>query len=345
MTDHDAKDDSAGGPCMTDQSRQEWLEARKKGLGGSDIAALAGLSKWTTPYQLWLDKTGQAEPEPEEEPPHLYWGRRLEDLVADEYRVRTGRKIQRVNAMLVKPDAPYMLANLDRAVVNEEIAGNVRWKDGRLTTDRILECKTAHAFAKDQWGEPGSDDVPVPYLIQTQWYLGVTGCEVADIAVLIGGSDFRLYEIARDEALISDLEALASDFWHKHVVGGVAPDPQTVADAVHRFPRHVAAKEKPIGLSARDACIRLVQIAEDEKRLKAEAEDLKARVMAEMGDAEAAVETIGEPALATWKAQTTRRLDQKALREDHPEIAQLYTTETQSRVFRLGKAAKEAIRE
>lgn len=325
------------------QTRAEWLAERRTGIGGSDVAALLGLSKWATPYELWLDKTGQTPIDDSPETPAQYWGSRLEAVVAAEYQGRTGRKVQRINTMIRHPERDYLLANLDRAVVNPEIAGNVRWRDGKLTTDRVLECKTAHAFAAGEWGEPGSDDVPQSYLVQVMWYLGITGCAIADLAVLIGGSDYRIYTIERDGELIADLQEAAADFWTKHVQAGIAPDPQTVEDARHRWPQHLAAKQAVVGFEARDACIRLAEIGEQMKALEKEKDSLQALVMGHMGDAESAVFTAGDPALATWKTQSAKRLDQKALREAHPDLVDLYTTTSSTRVFRLGKAAKEAI--
>ena len=133
---------------MTKQTRREFLEARQSGLGGSDIAAILGMSKWDTPYGIYRSKTEPIPDEDTEEHEYQYWGHVLEDVVAKEYQKRTGNKVQRVNVQMQHPDYPFMQANIDRAVVNPDIAGNVRWKDGRLTTDRLLECKTANAFAR-----------------------------------------------------------------------------------------------------------------------------------------------------------------------------------------------------
>jgi putative phage-type endonuclease len=166
---------------MNAPARKAFLEERQTSIGGSDIAAILGMSKFSTPYDIWRSKVEPVEEEDESEKPYLYWGSVLEDVVAKEYALRTGYKIQRVNKKLVHPKHAFIAANIDRAVVNPEIAGNVRWKDDRLTTDKILECKTSNAFAAGDWGESGTDDVPLYYLIQCQWYLGVTGAETADL--------------------------------------------------------------------------------------------------------------------------------------------------------------------
>lgn len=316
---------------MNINTRDEFLERRRSGIGGSDIAAICGLSKYATPYNVWLSKRGEA-PEEQGEKPWLYWGAVLEDVVAREYALRSGSKVQRINAQLVHPDYHYAVANIDRAVVNPDIRGNVRWIDGRLTTDRILECKTANGFAAGAWGEAGTDQIPENYLCQVQWYMGITGASYADLAVLIGGSDYRQYTIEAHPELFSDLLTEAAAFW-RLVEDGIAPDPQTVADAQARWQQHVAAKSIAASGAAARAVDDLIAVKAEMEALEAREDALKLIVMAEMGDAETLTD-MGQP-IATWKTQTARRLDGKAMSKDHPEIAALYSTESVSRVLRL----------
>lgn len=317
--------------------RTEFLAQRRNGIGGSDIAAIVGLSPWRTPYDVWLDKRGEGE-QLDPDTPALYWGTILEDVVAREYGVRSGRRIQRVNAQLVHPDHEFVTANIDRAVVNPEISGVVRWRDGRLSTDRILECKTANGFAAQMWGEAGTDAVPEYYLLQCMWYLGVTGAEVADLAVLIGGSDYRIYSIARDNELIADLYDAGAKFWSL-VQSGTAPDPQSVSDAQRMWPRHIAGRSVIVDVDVASACRRLAQVKAEAKALEDEETRLKDVICCAFGDAEEI--TNGGVKLATWKAQSVSRLNVKALQAAHPDIAALFTDTTETRVLRLAKGAKE----
>lgn len=313
-------------------ARNEFLARRRSGLGGSDIAAIVGLSKYATPYDVWLSKRGEDEPEDEGEKPWLYWGSVLEDVVAKEYATRTGNKVQRVNAQLIHPEHHFAIANIDRAVVNPEIRGNVRWLDGRLTTDRILECKTANGFAASMWGESGTDQVPEAYLCQTQWYLGITGARYADLAVLIGGSDYRTYTIEADTGLFSDLMTEAAAFW-RLVEDGTAPDPQTVADAQARWAQHIKGAAVMASAATARAVEELAAIKDRMSDLKAREDMLKLAIMAEMQEAETLTD-MGQP-IATWKTQTAERVDTNALRADHPEIAALYSKTSTTRVLRL----------
>jgi len=323
---------------MTKQTRREFLEARQSGLGGSDIAAILGMSKWDTPYGIYRSKTEPIPDEDTEEHEYQYWGHVLEDVVAKEYQKRTGNKVQRVNVQMQHPDYPFMQANIDRAVVNPDIAGNVRWKDGRLTTDRLLECKTANAFARADWGDEGSDDVPDYYLIQVQWYLGITQAEIGDLAVLIGGSEYRRYSIARNDDLVADLQDEASKFW-AHVANGTPPDPSTVEDAMNRWPRHLNEKTEIVGVDVFNAARELDQVKTQMKELKKQEDACKLVIMKACQDAE--ILTHGGEKIATWKAQTSDRIDTKAFKADHPDLAALYTTTNETRVLRLTSAVKQ----
>ena len=122
------------------EDRAAWLKLRNKGLGGSDAGIIVGVNPWKSPYQLWLEKTGQVEPEDISEKEAVYWGTQLEDMVAREFTKRTGKKVQR-HGMLESVAYPFLLANVDRLVIGE---------------DAGLECKTTSAFKYKDWGETTS---------------------------------------------------------------------------------------------------------------------------------------------------------------------------------------------
>jgi putative phage-type endonuclease len=310
--------------------RSEWLRQRRSGIGGSDIAAIMGLSPWKTSYQLWLEKTGQAPDT--EETPAMYWGTVLEDVVAKEYAVRTADKVQRVNQILRHPELEFMIANIDRAVINPEISGNVRWTGQGLTTDKILECKTANGFAASKWGEPGSDFVPEQYIMQCQWYMGVTNTEYCDLAVLIGGNDFRVYHLQRDKELIDMMIAAAGEFWG-YVLRNEPPPPTTTAECAELYSKADKGSVAYIDEDGMSAAIEILQIADRMKELKAREDELKATIQSQMANSEVA-EHMGTQ-IATWKNQISNRLDTKQLKKDMPDIVKQYTTESESRVFRL----------
>lgn len=320
--------------------RSQWLAERRRGIGGSDWAAILGLSPWCTAMDVHLDKRGELEDVPPKNPEALYWGTTLEDIVAREYGKRTGRKVQRINMMLRHPTLPWALANIDRAVVNPEIAGNVRWTGDRLTTDRIVECKTANGFAAAAWGEPGTDQVPEYYVPQPQWYMGITGARYCDVPVLIGGNDFRIYTMERDDELIAQLFEVGAKFW-QNVIDGIAPDPQTIEDARRLWASHLPGKRVIVDVTVAQACDEILSLQEQAKALEAREAELKLTLMRAIGDAEEA-SYMGRK-LATWKSNkpstvTDWKAVVAAINPPQEVLDEFTATKPGARVLRIAKA-------
>lgn len=296
---------------MNAPDRTAWLQARRTGIGGSDIAALLGASPYRSPVALWMDKTGRAhdvEPDADQRE-RMHWGQVLEQVVAVEYAARTGSRVQRINDMLRHPQYPFALANIDRAVVTA--GSRARWDDasGRVAgADGILECKTAHALAENSpdWGEPGSDEVPLHYWLQCQWYLGITGLPWADLAVLFGGQKWVRYRIEANAAMQGDLLRQAQDWWDRHVAADMPPEPSTEADARTLWRTHRAGAELVVDADVAAAVEELqaikAQIGNErtEGTLEHRMQELRDRICAAFGDAEA-ITYMGRR-LATWKA-------------------------------------------
>ncbi|WP_337521066.1 lambda-exonuclease family protein, partial [Mitsuokella jalaludinii] len=151
--------------------RDAWLKMRTQGIGGSDAGTIVGLNPWKSKYELWLEKTGQVVPEDISNREPVYWGNRLEDIVAQEFTRQTGKKVRR-HGMVQDEAHPFLFANVDRMVAGEK-AG--------------LECKTANGFKASLWE---GDEVPASYYCQCQHYMLVTGLPVWYIACLVGGQHY-----------------------------------------------------------------------------------------------------------------------------------------------------------
>lgn len=316
---------------MTAQSRIDWLKGRQTGIGGSEIAAIVGLNQFKTPMQIWESKVNPiVEDNATSEP--AYWGNTLEEVVAKEYAKRTGRKVQRITTQMRHPDFSFAIANIDRAVINPEISGNVRFKDGKLTTDRILECKTANGFSVKQWGDIGSDQVPDSYLIQCQWYMGVTGASICDLAVLIGGQDFRIYTINRDDDLIIDLLEQGAAFWEL-VQNKIAPDPINYPEAIKKWSKSDPALVVQADESLIDAIDDLQNIKAQIKDLESQEDAVKARVLLALESAETLM--YQGVKVATCKTQTRSSFDSKAFEKDHPDLYAQYKKTSSTRVLRI----------
>lgn len=183
--------------------RAEWLKWRRKGIGGSDAGAIAGLNPWKSAMEVYLDKRGELPPD-EGVGEAAYWGIKLEDLVASEFKERNGLWIQRNNHLLAHPKHEHMQANIDREIFDKERGPG------------ILEVKTASAYLADEW-ENGQ--IPDSYNLQANHYMAVTGHEYAWFAVLIGGQKYHQVMIERDEELIEIIIELEAKFWEQVKAG------------------------------------------------------------------------------------------------------------------------------
>ena len=174
-------------------NHEEWLEIRKKYIGGSDAAAVVGLNSFSSPYTVWADKLGKLPPKEDNEAMRL--GRDLEDYVAKRFTEQTGKKVRRKNFILWNSDYPFAHANVDRLIVGEN-AG--------------LECKTTSVLNLKSFK---NGEFPENYYVQCMHYMAVTGYKKWYLAVLILGKEFKVFEIERDEDEIKALMKAERDFW------------------------------------------------------------------------------------------------------------------------------------
>jgi putative phage-type endonuclease len=185
----------------------EQKKIRMSGIGGSDVAAILGVSKWKTSLEVYLDKIY----EPTEDinvSDAIYWGNRLEPLIIDEFQVRTGKKCAIEPNTLRHPQYEFMLANLDARIVGE---------------NAILECKTAGQFMAKNWSKDGGENLPEEYMLQVAHYCAVANTDIAYVAVLIGGRDYRMYHYKRNLKLEEAMIKAEYNFWHNHVLKQIPP--------------------------------------------------------------------------------------------------------------------------
>ena len=195
-------------------SEKEWLAYRRKGIGGSDVAALLGISPWRTARDLYYDKLNIAAVEDNEENwVALEMGHLLEPLVAKIFQHRTGYKIYQVKKMFQHPKYPWMLADVDYFV---------ELPDG---TTAILEIKTTNYNAKDHWWLNGEETVPVYYETQGRHYMAVMNVDRCFFCCLYGNNEEEtiIREIRRDEAYEDEMIFLEQHFWENYVLAKTPP--------------------------------------------------------------------------------------------------------------------------
>lgn len=300
--------------------------SRPFGIGGSDVAAILGLSPYKSAVELWSELVSR-QPSQQRDMLHLRFGQFAESFVASEYERQTGLTTISRPGTIFHRQHGYMFGHIDRFVLQGK-GGQAVDVQGIKIDDlgplRVLECKTASAFSRSGWGEPGTDRVPAQYLVQCAWYMALTGCEVADLAALIGNSELRVYSIKRDMQLEGLILLQAQRFWCDHVLAQCPPDPASPTDAALLFP-----KDAPGTLAEATPAV-LAKVREYAglsgrlQRMSQECERLRTEILAYIGSRERL--THRGRTLATWRCpRPSQRLDAKSLSAAHPEIAREFT--------------------
>lgn len=297
-----------------DMPREDWLDVRKSGIGGSDAAAAVGLNPYMSALELWLIKTGRdanlTRPDPEDTTEPVYWGTLLEPIVAASYTKQTGNRVRRVNAVLQHPTLPFMLANIDREVIG-------------TPSVQILECKTTGEFGARLWRE----GVPEYVQIQVQHQLAVTGKQAADVAVLVCGQKLEVHRIDRDDELIARLIPLEAAFW-RHVETDTPPpaDGSESADRALRclYPGSGGTLDFTDDRQLSSVFADLVAVRADIAGRQTVEAKLKQTIQQAMGEADRAIFESG--AVSFRRSRDGSGIDIKRLLADHPQFAAQYST-------------------
>lgn len=306
-----------------DYTRAEWLEWRRTGIGASEAAAIVGLSPWASPLSVWLDKTTATPARRSSEA--MRWGNFLEEAVCRAFAEERDATVSHRGARVRSREFPWMIATLDALAI----------VDGQLV---VLEAKTSN-------GRDGAwdDGVPEQYQVQVQHQLAVTGLGAAYVAVLLGGQDFSIHAVERDEEAIAAITEVERKFWHDHVRAGVPPsaDGSSATNTALRtlYPAVITeARELP------DAAIRALRELADAKVTVKEAEE-RARaaenvLMEALADAE--LGTVGGLRVCSWKEQKATRLDVSRLKVEKPDLYREYLKESSTRVLRIHRRTPDA---
>lgn len=295
-------------------NRAQWLTERQKGIGGSEIAAVMGLSKWKTPFEVWSDKTSPID----DSPPNLAMelGSFLESFVVDKYREETGYSVQTNLSAISIAGSSWARCNLD---------GVVTLPSG---DQGVLECKTAGDSRA--WGEPGSADIPADYFCQCQWNCLVADLPWADVPVLFfdHGRRIELYHVEADAEFQDHMLETAREFWNC-VENLEAPDPINGDEAAEFWPQHIQDQMADADDDSVLAIEQLKALKQEDKKNKAAMKMLESQIKIAIADGEGIAD--GERILATWKTAHSMRLDTSALKAAHPELCREFTKTTTSR--------------
>lgn len=296
-------------------SREEWLELRRHSIGGSDAAAIVGLSKWASPYTVWADKTGRLPDKPDTEA--MRQGRDLEEYVAQRFSEATGKRVKRCNAILYNPAYPHSHADVDRMIVGEN-AG--------------LECKTTSTLDVKQFR---GVEFPEKYYAQCVHYMAITGADRWYLAVLVLGKEFHVYTLERDEAEIRALMDAETAFWEQYVETDTPPaadGAESTTDAIRTI--YADSSQSICILFGRETLLEeYMALKSQSKALDARIAEIQNTIMEDMQDAER-----GECGAYTviWKAQERETFQRKEFEKAHPEINLAeYCRVSKSRPFKV----------
>lgn len=293
------------------------LRERATGIGGSDVAALCGFSKYKTRSQLFLEKTGQLIPQ-DVQNEYVYWGNKLENTVADEYAVRTGKKLAIIEETIRHPKYTWMLANIDRKIIDD---------------NGVLECKTASSRSRAEWGESGTDNIPTPYLLQCAHYAIVVDASYVDLAVLIDTSDYRIYRYNRNQQLEKNLIETEKKFWLENVQKKITPDP-TTNDEANVLWKNSVAGTLPATELIQKKIEELKKIKEAEKKLLEAKNEIEFLIKSYLQNNEALVDEFGNK-IVTWKSYNMSRVDTDLIKKNYPDLYQQFTKIIPQRRFSI----------
>ena len=313
-----------------DMSKEQWLEARKCGIGGSDAASVLGLNPYKSSVSVYIEKVDyihgvsmsdkningcKKDSSNEEVNYRMELGNKLEDFVANEFSLKTGLKVRNVNGILKNDKYPFAIANIDRAVVGEKA---------------FLECKVTNSYSKKVW----QMGVPIHYQIQVNHYMAVTGATHCYVAALIGNEELIIHRIDRDEEIIDEIMKLEAMFWDKCILGGEIPAPDGSLDySIVLQGLYKDSKDEELILFEQEKLLdRYDEITAIYKEIEVERKKIEQYIQVQMKEYE--VGFIGDRRI-TWKKQSRNTIDTKKLKKEYPEIAAECMKTTTFRVFRL----------
>lgn len=249
---------------------------RTKFIGGSDVSAILGVSPWRNRVDLWADKI-KPRVEDGQNAAAKRRGSRLEPYILDMIREEHGLQIVRANERYIDKELPFLAAEID-----------AEYRDG--DHDQNIEIKTVHPFKAKEWGDIGTDSLPLHYIAQVQHGLGVTGRDVCKVFALIG-DDLKPYTVERDDELIRAMREQCAEFWNRYVVPQVQPpidyEAKNVLDTLKRL--YPGTDGTVIPATAMHEHWRAVyETASDmHKKYEAIVDGARAHLLAEMGNATA----------------------------------------------------------
>lgn len=249
----------------------------------------------------------------------MYWGNVMEDVVAKEFKKRTGLYVEKANAIFQHQEHDFMIANVDRLIYCDEGTG-------------VLECKNVSEYKKGEWE---GDEAPIMYILQLQHYLAVLGLEFGYLVALVGGNKFFMKRYERDDELISDMIEAEKEFWERYVKGGEEPPiggSESAADLLNTLYPTAIDNEIIYLDDYAESVERRKVLLEKKKALETEIKEIENNIKLNMKERELAF--AGQYKIS-WKNYSTNRFDSKAFKEKHPDLYKEFLKSSEYRRFTI----------
>lgn len=242
---------------------------RRTGIGGSDIAAIAGLDDYRSPLRVYYDKTDGITDDTAGEA--AYWGTILEEPVAQHWARTHDLTLIAAPPFVRHAEHDWMFANVDRDIVERP--------------DECYEGKTSGFWMARNW----DDGPPAKVLVQCLWYMACADYVRAHIGVLIAGQQYRDFVIERDDDAITELIRIGAQFWERVVER--RPPPADASDSTRAalaqvFPDAIPASSCVLPPDAARWLTERAAAADAEKAAKARKQHAENLLRQAIGDAE-----------------------------------------------------------
>lgn len=301
---------------------------RQKFIGGSDVAAILGISPWKTQVELWQDKIikNRALIEKRIFKRGKNWEKVVAEMLIEELEYH-GKKVEIVssNQRYVDENNPFLSCEIDFEL---RIDGE----------DEITNCelKTVHPFKLKEWGFSESDDMPVWYTAQVMHGLGITKRKKGILAALFGADEIRIYPVMADQETIAAIREKTISFWNNYVLTGIPPDPINNNDLSILFPQEEPEKQLLADIDTAEKVMKYRAVHAEINAREAEKDAIEFELKRIMKDCEKLIMPNGKDAFS-WKKRSGNYLDQAALKENEPEIYRQYQVQRSFRIFKFNR--------
>jgi len=294
----------------------EILKERKNGIGGSDCAAVLGLSKWSTPLDIYLSKIDRSI-NVREQTRLMRSGHKLEPIVIEDYEEKTSQKVFQPDGIFKNPKYPWLLANVDGLIEDKKL---------------IIEAKTTRFFNED-WGDEYTDQIPTEYYIQIAQYCLILEYDTVEVAALSRSDwDFRIYRYTRNKAVEEKIIERTKNFWENNVLKRIPPQPTNGEDIMKLYKKATLDKTLLASDVLCDLAYKHREVKNNIKKLETESKGIENKIKGELKDCSYLVDPDGTK-LAAWTNVETSRFNTKKFKEEHNDLYKKYLVPSECRKF------------